>query len=221
MVDVHSGVGAPAQRHHIQEVLERPLLVGKGMRPQRRVLLVVVDPAEQVVDAPHRSHPVGGFGVERVSLEVEEEVAAVGPGQRSDRLRKDHLEGRHRRRGRGCRLPHAARRAVQLQARLRTQAGERVTRHPLGRRARDGQVVDGMDAGGAQPVTLHGSHPGDEQQVAMGDDLRIAGRASAARHDPELTPVVSPRDRSARGARRDVAVGDERPQSLPAQPEDG
>jgi hypothetical protein len=87
--------------------------------------------------------------------------------------------------------------------------------------ARGGQVVDGADAGGAQPVALHGSHPRDEQQVAMGDDLRIAGRASAARHDPELAAVVSPRDRSARRAGRDVAVGDERAQSLPAQPEDG
>ena len=54
VVDVHARVLQPPQVHDVEEALERPLLVREAVRPQRRVLLAVIDPAEQVVDAPQR-----------------------------------------------------------------------------------------------------------------------------------------------------------------------
>ena len=41
------------------------------------------------------SRPADGLGVERVALEVEEQVAVIGAGQRAERRRRDHLVRRH------------------------------------------------------------------------------------------------------------------------------
>ena len=86
----------PAQHHEIDEGLERRALFGEGVRPQLRVALVEVDEPEEVVDPPlHRLAGRLSLAVERVALEVEEQVAEIGAGQRAERLRMDDLVGRH------------------------------------------------------------------------------------------------------------------------------
>ena len=82
MVDVHVGVRRPPHVHEVEELLERLLLIGERVRPQRRVLVIIVDPAEQVVDAPVRVAVGGRLGVERVTLEIEEDVTAARSRQR-------------------------------------------------------------------------------------------------------------------------------------------
>ena len=214
MVDVHARVGATAQGDEIEELLESPSFIGVGVRPQRRVLLGVIDPAEEVVDAPLRRRARGGsLGVQRVALEVEEDVTAVGSRQRADRLREHDLVGRDRgfcRRGLGG--SDTARGAGQLQPGLRAQTREGVPRHAVGGLPGIRQLVDRADAGGPQPVALHGAHARDEQQIAVRDHLGVARRAPPTRDDPQCAALVTPRDRGTPGPGRQVAVGDERAQ---------
>ena len=96
VVDVHAGVGLAPQHHDVEERLERRALFGVRVRPERRVLLSIVDPAEKIVDPPLRpAARRGRLGVQRIALEIEEDVAAIGPRERADRLREHHLVGRH------------------------------------------------------------------------------------------------------------------------------
>ena len=194
-----------------------------------RVLLAIVHPAEQVVDPPLRRLFAAGdgrLGVERIALEVEEQVAVIGPRQRHQRFGRHHLVCRHGRRlaerpmrvGRRRVQRRRAGRTLELQARLGSQQGERVGVHPGGRRRR-GERVDRQDAGRPQSITLHRTHPGHQKKVSCGDDLGIACRAPAAGHHPQLATRVAPCDRLARRAEVEPPVGDEGRQPLPPERE--
>ena len=79
MVDVHAWVGTAAEGDEIQEAFEGGAFLCVGVCPQRAVLLAVIDPPEEVVDAPLLAAAGGRrLGVERITLEVEEDVAAIG-----------------------------------------------------------------------------------------------------------------------------------------------
>ncbi len=202
----------------VEERLQRDALLGERMRPERAVLLADVDPSEQVVDAPHQRV---ALGVERVALEVEEEVAQVGTRQCAERRRRDDLVRRHRRQDAGLGqngLAGACGRA-ELQPSLRLQHRERVGIHPLRPARRGRELVDRRDPGSAQAIPLHGTHAGDEQQIAEGHHLRVARGAPAAREHAELTARIAPGDRRTVDAEIEATVGDERAKPRAAQAE--
>ena len=95
VVDVHVRVRRPTRGDEREELLERHPLLREAVRPERREPLGRVDHAEQVVEAP-----VGcrALGVERIALEVEEQVAGVGLGDRGEGRGVAHDHGRGQRR---------------------------------------------------------------------------------------------------------------------------
>ncbi|CAH0270432.1 hypothetical protein SRABI128_03378 [Microbacterium sp. Bi128] len=214
VVDVHLGELLAPHRHEVEEALEGGAFLVEGVGPQRAVALAGVDPAEEVIDAPVRAV---ALGVERIALEVEEQVAVVRTGKDAERLGRDHLERRN------DVLPRrpVARRALELQPGLRPQRGERVDAHRRRRRTGGGEGVDRVDPAGAQPIALHRAHARDQEQVAVSHDLDLARRATAARDHGELAPGVAPGQHRARGAEVDPPVGDEGAQARTAQREDG
>ena len=82
------------------------------------------------------------------------------------------------------------------------------------------EVIDGRDAGCAQPVALHRTHPGDQQQIAGAHDLGIARGTPPARDHAEFSTRVAPRDRGPPEPEVEAPVRDERAQPGPAQTED-
>ena len=73
--------------------------------------------------------------------------------------------------------------------------------------------------GSTQAVTLHRAHAGDQEQIAGGHDLAVAGGAASARQHPQLAARIAPRDRRLRCAAVKTPVGDQRLQSGAAQTE--
>ncbi len=90
---------------------------------------------------------------------------------------------------------------------------------PFGTGPAIAELVDRRDARRAQAVALHGTHPGDEQQVARRDDLCVARGAAPAREHAELAPGIAPCDRGDVGAGIQSPIGDEGLQSRAAQRE--
>ena len=74
VVDVHVGVLAQARVDEVDERLERGLLARVVVGPERREVVVRVEHAPEVLEAPV-------LVPERVALDVEEEVAGRGVGQ--------------------------------------------------------------------------------------------------------------------------------------------
>ena len=211
VVDVHAGVRLPARLDERAEPLERRALLGERVRPQRRVRLVHVDPPEEVVDPPRLAVAARvRLAVERIALEVEEDVAAVGAREGGERLGRHDLVGGSRVRGRA--LPRGAGGAGELHPRLGAQPLEGLATHAgrpiVGAR----ELVDRADAVLAEPLALDGPHPGHEEQVAVRDDLGVARRAPPARRHVEVSPPIAPGNRLASCAELDPAVGDQRPQ---------
>ena len=199
-----------------------------------RVLLAVVDPAEQVVDAPLRSVLATGrrhLGVERVALEVEEEVAVIGRGSAPSAVGATTSyvgtggvgSARRRRSTTGVGGGNSAGVPAGLSSCSRAWVRSMANVSgfmPAGAASARRERVDRVDPGGAQALALHRAHARHEQQIAGGDDLGVAGGAAPAGDDAELTSRVAPGDRRAVGAEVEPPVGDQRCQPLAAQPED-
>ena len=64
------------------------------MRPDRHELLVHVDHAEEIVEAPSRRLVIARLAVERIALEVEEEITRIRHRYRRERCRIDDAVGR-------------------------------------------------------------------------------------------------------------------------------
>ena len=180
VIDVHVRIPLATLTHHLQEVAQRLPFVGAVVRPQRPEVVGGVEHPEQILEPPLAT--VGR--PQRVTLEIEEQIALVGLGQHHQRLRVGDLVGR---------LPVDARR--ELQACLRGQRFDRA-RGQFG----DGAVVPGesADRGDAridQAGALAGPHARDQEKVVVLADLDRALRAAEAGADV----LVLPRNRRAAG----------------------
>ena len=180
VVDVQPRMARTAFAHEGDEALEGELLLGERVRPQLAVLLGLIDPAEEVVEVPEARLLLR---VERVALEVEEEVAGVGGGDRREGRRHHDLEHRC---GRAAgRRPSLA---LELQAGLGAQRREGVGADVRGALARHGEFFDRVDSGGRETPALGGAHSRDEQQIAVPLDLDGARRAPTARDEGGIAP---------------------------------
>ena len=160
--------------------IERLPFAGAVVRPERVELVAdrehppqVFQPPLPAVDRP-----------QRVTLEVEEQIALVGIGQHHQRLRVDDVIGRF-----------AVRPVGHLQPCLRGQRGDRPGGQFGHRAGVPGQVVHGGDARVDQPGALADPHAGDQQQVVVRADLCLAFGTAEAGPDA----LVLPRHRPAAG----------------------
>jgi hypothetical protein len=176
VVDVHARMLRPTRGDVGEEPLESHPLLGVVVRPERAERRVLFDEAEQVVETPFGAVAVRGLGIERVALEVEEDVPVVGHRQRGQRLRVVHVVG-------GC-VTVVGR---DLDARLRPQAGERRPAQAVDVGCH-GQIVDRGDTRGVQLAALGEFHARDEQHVAVQLDLLRARCAPAADGVPRVAP---------------------------------
>ena len=166
VVDVRAGVLGDAGRGEVDELLERPLLLGAAVRPERREPLAAVggDRAEEVVQALTRQRV-------RIARQIEEDVARRGRRQLGERAGVDDLVGDVA----GGVLPD-------LQRGLGTQVRERRRRQvawPVGGPGL-GERVDRAQPGGDELAALVAAHPGDEREVAVGLPGRRAVLGEAA-----------------------------------------
>ncbi len=154
MVDVRARVLGEARGREVHELLERALLLGAGVRPERREPLFAVgrDRAEEVLEPLPRQRV-------RIALHVEEDVAGRGRRERGQRVGIDDLVG-----------DFAGGVLADLDRGLRPQRRERrrgqVARAVL-RRGR-GQCVDGAEPGRDELAALVGPHARDQRQVPVG-----------------------------------------------------
>ena len=149
------------------------------MRPQRPERAVALQHAEQVLQAP--GHTV--VGPQRVALEVEEQVTGIGLGQCAERFGVKHLDLRF------AGLPFGY-----LQPRLRLQRRQRALGHALDRPNVGGEIGDRVDPGLDECGALGQPHVGNQHQIVVLTDVRLAGRAAQA--CPNLV-VVPARGRAA------------------------
>ncbi|CAM3860849.1 hypothetical protein MILU53160_10440 [Micrococcus luteus] len=189
VVDPHPRVGRASRLHERHELLEGRPLGGTGVRPQTRepevgrggargVPARRLDPAPQVLEALHA--PVRG-DPQRVPLEVEEDVSGV-------RRRQPHH---------GARVHDPMRRQpvrpgrLQLDRRLLPQRLPRAAGHALRRCDGHRELLDGRDAGLAQPGALQPRGPRREQHVPVLGDGLLARLTCAA----DAQAVVAPAGR--------------------------
>ena len=180
VVDVHARITLAPLAHQGQEVAQRLTFLGAVVGPEGMELIGDAEHAPQVLQPP--LVPVGG--PQRITLEVEEQVALVRVGQHHQGLGVDHAVRRQSVGPVGHLQPG-------LFGQRRHGAGRQFRHRPGMRR----QVVHGRDAGIDQPRALADPHAGDQQQIVGGPDLSLAFGA------PETRPhgVVLPGHRSAAG----------------------
>jgi hypothetical protein len=175
VVDVHVGVARATLRDVVEEVEKRLPFLGERVRPERQEPLRRLDQPKQVVDTPLLA---AVFAVERVALEVEENVALVGPGQCGESGRVNDLE-----RG-GLRA-----RGGQLHACLLAQSGHgrfgQTHNGPGGCR----ESIDREDPRLSQLLALGQLDAGDEQHVAVRVDLLGARGTATARRVARVAPL--------------------------------
>ena len=178
VVDVQVGVPGALRGHVSQEVDQGLPFLGVVVRPERTEGAVGLDQAEEVVQAPLRAVGAGGgLAVERVALEVEEDVAGVGLGQGAERHRVVDLESG----GVGVAgLPGGKLAGLQLQPGLGADGLHRGVDQPVDRAGAGGEGLDGVQSGLQQVPALGEPHAGDEQHVAVRLDLHGARRAAPA-----------------------------------------
>ena len=176
------------------------------------------------------SRPAGRLGVERVALEVEEQVAVIGARQRAERLRRDHLV---RRDGgaagasggsttrRGGWSAGRARRALELQPGLRPQHRERVGVHA--RRRRRGASASSSIV--TIPAARSRSRCTGRMPATSSRSREATTSASQVAQRPQATTPSSPRGSpqaiaAPSSAEVEPAIGDERGEPLAAERED-
>lgn len=145
VVDVHVWVGHATRRDVVDELLERRAFLGCVVGPESGVVAVGIHEAPQVLQARRLARRVG---VERVALEVEEEVPGRRFGQQSENRRRGvtQLEGQ-----RGA---IGGRHLLRLESRLGAQLRERLRRQGWVRGVGDGQRVQCGYPGSTQLATL-------------------------------------------------------------------
>src|SRR5690606_35554088 len=119
VVHVHPGEPRATFGEVVEELPQRLALLGERVRPEGPEGAVRLDEAEEVVEPPAGLVLLARLGVERVALEVEEDVARVRDRERRDGTRVDELKRRWGALGR-----------LELEPGLRAQRGERRGRDP-------------------------------------------------------------------------------------------
>ena len=148
VVDVHARIPLAPLAHQGQEVAQRLTFFGAVVGPEGMELIGDAEHAPQVLQPP--LVPVGG--PQRITLEVEEQVALVRVGQHHQGLGVDHAVRRQSVGPVGHLQPG-------LLGQRRHGAGRQFRHRPGVRR----QVVHGRDAGIDQPRALTDPHAGDQQ----------------------------------------------------------
>ena len=173
MVDVHVRMLASALRDVVKKLGERLAFFGVGVRPERAERAVGLDQSEEVVDPPGCA-----LLIQRVALEIEEDVASVGLWHGGEGGRVVNLDRRR-----------AASIRRDLQGCLATKRLECAIPDPGDRADGGGELVDGGHTGIRQFDTLRYLQPGDHQHVTVGGDFGLAARAVSADGVPLVVPV--------------------------------
>jgi len=200
---VHVRVLCPALGDKIHERDEGVSLLSRAVRPGRDVLLGGVEDTPEVLEADAAEV---AFVVERVALEVEEQVTLGW-----SRKQREHLR-RGRRELVGDRRTFSSLHLLPLQSRLGAELVEGRLRHPVRLDRRSREIGDRPDAGlrRVELAALLHPQPGDTDDVvrrcrgcsalralATGDESFIAprdGDASGSVRGQQMTEPLAPLD---------------------------
>jgi hypothetical protein len=126
VIDVQARVPPSTFRDVVEKVHQGLFLLCEIVRPECPKSLVGLHQAKQVVESPLRALPV-----QRITLEVEEDVARIGIGYCGEARRRDDSPGQP---------------GSELHDRLFPQRGHHRLRQTRHLRGRGGELLDGRDA---------------------------------------------------------------------------